>query len=431
MGGHAGLGDAVHLLGADLQLDRRAERPDQRRVQRLVAVGLGDRDVVLEFARHRLVQAVQRAEREVAGRHAVLHDHPEAVDVVHLGKRKVLFEHLLVGAVDVLFAPVDHRLDGGVRQAGLDRLLGLADHLAPVAARRARRLCQHAMAQGIQVRERQFLEFLVQVVQAQAVGDRRVDLHGLARDAAALGRRDRAQRAHVVQPVRELDEDDAHVARHREQHLAEILGLRVLGRLELDLVELGQAVDQVRDRFAEGVGDLVLGDGGVLHHVVQQRGHQRLAVHVPAGEDFGDCERVRDVGLARLAGLPRVRGFAEPVGFAKLGDVHRLQVREQGLVQRGGDGSHGGRLEMGPAGRLAIDARSGGPLCVLTAPRTPVRSGCRDRHRRGRIFFQDFEADLAAGDFAQRDHGGLVLVRLDERGGARCSPGARDRWRRA
>ena len=52
---------AVHLLGADLELDRRAQRAHQRGVQRLVAVALRDRDVVLEAAGLRLVQLVQKA----------------------------------------------------------------------------------------------------------------------------------------------------------------------------------------------------------------------------------------------------------------------------------------------------------------------------------------------------------------------------------
>jgi hypothetical protein len=64
--GHAGLGHQVHLLGADLELDVDAGGPDQRGVQRLVAVDLGDGDVVLEAARHRLVQLVQHAQRGVA-----------------------------------------------------------------------------------------------------------------------------------------------------------------------------------------------------------------------------------------------------------------------------------------------------------------------------------------------------------------------------
>jgi hypothetical protein len=42
---------------------------------------------------------------------------------------------------------------------------------------------------------------------------------------------------------------------------------------------------------------------------VQQRRHQRLAVEVPVGQDLGDRERMRDVRVARLAGLAGVGGF--------------------------------------------------------------------------------------------------------------------------
>ena len=80
--GDAGLGDLVHVGGADLDLDRAAERAEQRGVQRLVAVGLGDRDVILELARHRFIEAVQDAERAIAGVDRI-DDHAEGVDVVH------------------------------------------------------------------------------------------------------------------------------------------------------------------------------------------------------------------------------------------------------------------------------------------------------------------------------------------------------------
>ena len=58
----------------------------------------------------------------------------------------------------------------------------------------------------------------------------------LARDAHPLVVRHGVHRAHVVQPVGQLDEDDAHVARHRQQHLAERLGLAFLARVALQLV---------------------------------------------------------------------------------------------------------------------------------------------------------------------------------------------------
>jgi hypothetical protein len=98
-----------------------------------------------------------------------------------------------------------------------------------------------------------------------------------------------------------------HIARHREQHLAEALGLQVLARVELDLVELGNAVDHLCHRPAERRLDLVLGDRGVLHHVVQQRRGEPLRVDPPLRQDARDGERMRDVRLARLAELAAVR----------------------------------------------------------------------------------------------------------------------------
>ena len=65
------------------------------------------------------------------------------------------------------------------------------------------------------------------------------------------------ERAHVVQAVGELDDDDADVGDHGEQHLADVLGLMVFAIGELDLVEFGDAFDDVCDLFAEAVLDLL------------------------------------------------------------------------------------------------------------------------------------------------------------------------------
>ena len=129
-----------------------------------------------------------------------------------------------------------------------------------------------------------------------------------------------------MQPVGELDQDDAHVLRHRQQHLAEILGLRVFARLEFDLVELGHAVDHLGDGLAERGLDLVLGDAAVLHHVVEERGGEPLGVEPPLRQYAGYRQRVGDVGLARLAELPLVRLFGKGERPLYERDVRRLQV---------------------------------------------------------------------------------------------------------
>ncbi len=68
MGRDAELGDLVHLLGADLQFDALARRPDHGRVQRAVIVLLRHGDVVLEAARHHRPARMHDAERAVAFR---------------------------------------------------------------------------------------------------------------------------------------------------------------------------------------------------------------------------------------------------------------------------------------------------------------------------------------------------------------------------
>jgi hypothetical protein len=91
-----------------------------------------------------------------------------------------------------------------------------------------------------------------------------------------------------VQAVGELDQDHAQVARHRQQHLAEALGLGLLARAELDLVELGDAVDQLDHVAAERLLDLLARERGVLERVVQQRRDDRLGVEAQVGEQARD-----------------------------------------------------------------------------------------------------------------------------------------------
>ena len=157
-----------------------------------------------------------------------------------------------------------------------------------------------------QLGEGQVLELGLERLHADPLGQRRVDLHRLGGDAPPLVRAlDEVQRAHVVQPVGELDQQHADVLGHRQQQLAEVLGLRGLRRLQLELVELGDAVDQPRHGPAEQPLDLLERGAGVLDGVVQQGGRDRGAVELEAGQDAGDLDRMVEVGVARGAQLRR------------------------------------------------------------------------------------------------------------------------------
>jgi hypothetical protein len=78
------------------------------------------------------------------------------------------------------------------------------------------------------------------------------------------------QGAHVVQPVGQLDQHHPHIGHHGQQHLAHVFGLAVFAVGKLDLVDLGDALDDVGHLVAELLRNLFVGGRRVLNRVVQQ-----------------------------------------------------------------------------------------------------------------------------------------------------------------
>ncbi len=191
----------------------------------------------------------------------------------------------------------------------------------------------------MQVRERQILQFAVNIVQAQPVRDRHVHFHRFGGDAALLGRRHVVERAHIVQAVGQLDQDHAHVRGHRQQHLAEIFRLRFDQALKLDFFQLRQAVHQVGDGGAEALDQLFLLDVLVFHDVVQEGGHDGLGVELPFGADFGDGDGVDDVRFARFTDLPKMHFVGEAVGFLDFFQLGRGEVFGKARDQMGHRGN--------------------------------------------------------------------------------------------
>ena len=158
MGRDAVVGHGLHFLGADLDLDGHAMHAEQGGVQRLVAIGLGNRNVVLEAAGHGLVEIVHGAEHAVAGVDLVHHD-AERVHVHDLGEGLALGAHLLVDAVQVFFPAEDPPGHAFTQQAGFERCLDLLDDFLAVAADAFHGGIDATGAHGVERVEAQLFEF--------------------------------------------------------------------------------------------------------------------------------------------------------------------------------------------------------------------------------------------------------------------------------
>ena len=334
-------------------------RSDDRRVQALVQVELRHRDVVLEPAHDRPPAPVDAPERGVAVLHRV-DDHADRDEVEDVVELAALDDHLLVEAPQVLAAPGDLGVDAELGEAAADLRDGRREvHLA-LGRAAAHEVVELGEALRVEGREGEVLELLLELLHPEPVGQRGVDVERLLGDALLLGERHRGDRAHVVQPVGQLDDEHAQVARHGDQHLAHRRGLLGLARVELDALELGDPVDDRGDLVAEVGLHVGERDLGVLDGIVQEGGGDGDLVEADVGDDAGDGERVVDVALTARAQLAAVRLGGHLVGAVDRRD-RRLGMALAVAGQQRGQLDGRGRLVVAPPGKDAIDGAHGVP----------------------------------------------------------------------
>ena len=80
----------------------------------------------------------------------------------------------------------------------------------------------------IKIFERKIVEFDLDLGNTEAVGDRRIDIQCLLGDPLLFLGRHELKRAHIVQTVCQLDQNDTDVLCHGQKHLTQIPGLHVL-----------------------------------------------------------------------------------------------------------------------------------------------------------------------------------------------------------
>ena len=130
VGCHAVFVDGVHVIGADLHLEGNALLPDDGGVERLVHIGLGCGNIILEPAQNGLVDIVDHTQDVIAVLHRV-HQHTEGEQVVQLLHGLLLEVHFPIDAVGVLHPAVDGGVgDIQLQQAAADLLLDPAHELA-------------------------------------------------------------------------------------------------------------------------------------------------------------------------------------------------------------------------------------------------------------------------------------------------------------
>src|SRR5581483_12367192 len=114
--------------------------------------------------------------------------------------------HLVVDRVDVLRAPADLGFEASFLQLAGENSDRLSDLLLAGAPRFVQQALELLIALRLKVGEGRIFEAPLELPDAEPVGEGRVDLERLARDALTILGWLAVERAHVVQAIAELDQ---------------------------------------------------------------------------------------------------------------------------------------------------------------------------------------------------------------------------------
>jgi hypothetical protein len=215
----------------------------------------------------------------------------------------------------------------------LDGGLDFLQHFLAVTARFGNRFFQHLVTHRIEGRKPQLFQFHAQGIDTQAVGNRRVDVQCFPGNTAALVRAHDAQRAHVMQAIGQLHEDNADIAYHGKQHLAEILGLGFCLGFKFNLGQLADTVDQFCNLAAKFGSNLLLDHRCIFNYIMQNGGNNRFMIKAQISKNPGGGNGVIDIGFATQAMLAIMGLGSKQVGPVNLLYLFRLQVGFQQLEQ--------------------------------------------------------------------------------------------------
>ena len=154
------------------------------------------------------------------------------------------------------------------------------------------------VADRVQVKKGTILQFLFNAPDTQTVGNGGVDFHGFQSDQPLLFRAFKLKGPDIVQPVRQLNDDDPDVLAHGQQHFPDILRLLIFFGSKGQLFNFSDAVHHQGHIVAELFLKDFQGNIGVLHHIVEQGRADAVAVHAKANQDFRHRQRMGNIWLS-------------------------------------------------------------------------------------------------------------------------------------
>ena len=354
VGGDTEFVELVHIEGADLHFHTFVFRADDDGVQTFIAVAFGVGDVVVELARDGLPEAVDDTQRGVTLGDGI-DQNPHGADVKEAVEAEFFLHHFFVNGVDVFRAAGDFEVDVVFFKFAAQDVEEVFDVFEAFGAFFVQKQRDFAVFFGFLMAEAEVFELPLELPHAQTVGERGEDVEGFFGDGALFGAvRDIAEKLHGAGAHGELDQHDADVGNHRQQHFTHSFGLlrAFFGSGEaVHAGEVGEflhfvhAFDQLGDGAVAAFREQLAPVGHKTHDVGQKRGGHRIRQQIQFVHHTRRTQKVRQKRLARRRGrIGRIMRLGQRQGRLKqllrrFGQTGGVRVKPRaGFLQRcGGD----------------------------------------------------------------------------------------------
>ena len=277
----------------------------------------------------------------------------------------------------------DFGRDASGGKLALDRRLDLFDILLAVEAALVEELGDLLVGLGLERPQTEILQLPFELPHAEPVGERREQVLCFTRGLRARRALVRNQVAQRLRALGELDQDDADVLDHRQQHLAQVFRLQVAVFLGGDpgrganRVHPCRTDHDLRDLGAKGVRECRGIEVGRKRCAEQDGGAHRLGVELERGDDVRRAERAVEPRLAigraqiAIASARRVQRLADRGALGRCvrggdvvdprGECFRVRGRQRAWRRDVNDGNHAGDYtgapnEFGPTNSVKTSA---------------------------------------------------------------------------
>ena len=262
----------MHFPCSDLHLKDLPMGADQRVMQRLIHIGLGHSDIVFEAAGHRGIHGMHDPQNRIAVLH-IIHQCADGKQVINLIQCLVLVDHFFIDTEEMLRSAVNLAFDAGFIHFLLQVFYDILHEFVPFFFFPFDLCCQIKECVRVQIFEAQVFHFGTNLGNTQSVGQGRIDIQGFLSLFFLFLRLHIVQGAHIVQPVRQFDQNYTDILCHGKEHLTVVFCLRFFLRRIGQFPQFCDAVYQCRDLFAEQIGDIFIAVFCVLDDIMQDACH--------------------------------------------------------------------------------------------------------------------------------------------------------------